>query len=110
MTDAVSALTDSLIKNLVTRAFNVFNFRCPHSVIGAIAGTLLLMAIAEFEDTEDEQGWPFAHSMLAFNMCVEALSMVPQLFFVTKAIGTVGKECADFVGALSVARLFRIFF
>lgn len=58
----------------------------------------------------DIESWPLADTMVVFNMIIDGLAMVPQMYMIAKATEDADPTAGHFVGLLCVSRVFRMLF
>lgn len=59
---------------------------------------------------ETEESWPYADCVVIWNMILDGLAMVPQMYFVAHSEEKAGPEAGHFVGLLCLGRVFRMLF
>jgi hypothetical protein len=59
-------------------------------------------------DTPDS--WPFADTVIMFNMCLDGFAMVPQMHLIAHSADKASSEASHFVGLLCLGRVFRMMF
>lgn len=59
---------------------------------------------------ETEESWPYADSIVIWNMVLDGLAMVPQMYHVAHSNEKATPEASHFVGLLCLGRVFRMIF
>lgn len=62
------------------------------------------------EERATDGSWPFAPFMVMFNMVLDTLAMMPQMYVIQHAEDSASSETCHFVGLLAFARLLRMLF
>lgn len=81
---------------------------CKSYVLLGIATVFALVGLHFVED--EETGWYGADFMVMFNMAVDTLAMIPQMWIINNAEAEASSETCHFVGLLGTARMLRMLF
>lgn len=74
-------------------------------------GGLIAVGASHFVDEQPTgESWRFAPFMVMFNMSLDTLAMMPQMYTIQNAEDGASTETCHFVGLLAFARLLRMMF
>lgn len=76
----------------------------------AVATLLGLIGTYFLPTFESPESWPYADSVVVWNMILDGLAMVPQMHFIAYSEDKLGPEASHFVGLLCLGRMLRMLF
>lgn len=84
------------------------HFSWPALTVAALVCGMIGARFLPPMDTPDS--WPFADTVIMFNMCLDGFAMVPQMHLIAHSSDKASSEASHFVGLLCLGRVFRMMF